>query len=102
MSISFTGSFDLETFIDTYPSGSTDTINLWVSASYTGGEEKWYLRGATVPVNYTQEEGKYLGLILRQAQRIGLFLPNPDDCSLSGNITCNPDDCFLSGNITCS
>jgi hypothetical protein len=92
MSISLTGSFDLETFINTYPSGSTDTINLWVSASYSGNQETWYLRGVTVPVSYTQEEGKYLGLILRQAQRIGLFLPNPvppPDCALAGSITCS-------------
>jgi len=103
MSISFTGSFDLETFIDTYPSGSTDTINLWISASYTGGTEKWYLRGATVPVSLGQDEGKYLGVVLRQAQRIGLFLPNPvppPDCDLNGIIICS--DCSFFGNITCS
>jgi len=81
---SYTGSFDLETYLSLYPSGSTDTVNLWISSSFdivvSGGietrNERWFWTGITVPSNYTQND-EYLDVILRQAQRIFLALPNP-------------------------
>lgn len=74
--ITFTGSFDLETFIDTYPTGSTDTLHLWISASYSGSVERWFVRGVTISSQYQQQD-KYMDVIFKQAQRVGIFLPNP-------------------------
>lgn len=74
--VTFTGSFDLESFIDTYPTGSTDTLHLWISASYSGSVERWFVRGVTIPSQYLQQD-KYMDVILKQAQRVGIFLPNP-------------------------
>lgn len=80
----FTGSFDTERFLDLYPSGSTDTVNLWISSSFvlvpSGSElvreEKWFWTGITIPSIYVQND-EYLDVILRQSQRIFLALPNP-------------------------
>jgi len=81
---SYTGSFDLETYLSIYPTGSTDTVNLWISSSFdlveVEGEivrnERWFWTGITVPSNYVQND-EYLDVILKQAQRIFLALPNP-------------------------
>lgn len=80
----FTGSFDLETYLSLYPTGSTDTVNLWISTSFTlvpsGSEfirdEKWFWTGITIPSQYVQND-EYLDVILRQTQRVFLALPNP-------------------------